>query len=113
MHLDFTDIAVPFRMQPGLRRLPPGARHLSALDPAGALFAGPEGLDAYRALIPQLPALLAPGGIAVIEIGASQAEAVSAIAAAAGLTARLHRDLGGRPRALALQIPLGKPPGAA
>jgi release factor glutamine methyltransferase len=82
-------------------------------EPAGALFAGPEGLDAYRALIPQLPALLAPGGIAVVEIGASQPEAVSAIAAAAGLSARLHRDLGGRPRVFALQIPLGKPPGAA
>ncbi len=71
-------------------------------EPAGALFAGPEGLDAYRLLLPQLPALLAPGGLALVEIGARQADAVSAIAADAGLVAALHRDLAGRPRVLAL-----------
>jgi hypothetical protein len=31
-------IAVPFRMQPGLQRLAPGARHLTALAPASALW---------------------------------------------------------------------------
>ncbi len=71
-------------------------------EPAGALFAGPEGLDAYRLLLPQLPALLTPGGLALVEIGAGQADAVSAIATDAGLTAALHRDLAGRPRVLAL-----------
>ena len=71
-------------------------------EPASALFAGADGLDDYRRLIPQLPALLAPGGAALVEIGHRQAEAVGAIAAAAGLGARLHRDLGGRPRALEL-----------
>jgi len=73
-----------------------------AHEPAGALFAGPEGLDAYRTLIPQLPALLAPGGVAMVEIGASQAGAVSALAREAGLSATLHRDLGERPRVLEL-----------
>jgi release factor glutamine methyltransferase len=82
-------------------------------EPAGALFAGPDGLDAYRALIPQLPALLAPQGMALVEIGHTQADAVTAIAAAAGLSAQLHRDLAGRPRVLSLQIPLGKAPGRA
>lgn len=82
-------------------------------EPASALFAGPEGLDAYRILIPQLPALLAPGGIALVEIGAAQADSVTAIAAAAGFAATLHRDLGGRPRVLQLQIPLGNPPARA
>ncbi|PLK27529.1 peptide chain release factor N(5)-glutamine methyltransferase [Novosphingobium sp. TH158] len=81
-------------------------------EPAGALFAGPEGLDDYRVLVPQLPALLAPGGAALVEIGHAQAEAVSAIAAAAGLSARLHRDLAGRPRVLEMaqsaEFPLGK-----
>lgn len=71
-------------------------------EPAGALFAGPEGLDAYRALLPQLPALLSPGGVAVLEIGHAQADAVAAIAAGAGFSTALHRDLGGRPRALVL-----------
>lgn len=71
-------------------------------EPAGALFAGPEGLDDYRILIPQLPALLAPGGVALVEIGATQAQAVAAIAAGAGLASTLHHDLAGRPRVLAL-----------
>jgi release factor glutamine methyltransferase len=71
-------------------------------EPAGALFAGPEGLDAYRVLIPQLPALLAPGGVILVEIGASQTEAVSMIARGSGLTPRLHRDLAERPRVLEL-----------
>jgi release factor glutamine methyltransferase len=78
------------------------AASVRAHEPAGALFAGPEGLDAYCVLIPQLPALLAPRGIILAEIGASQAEAVSAIAMAVGLTSRLHRDLAGRPRVLEL-----------
>lgn len=72
-------------------------------EPGGALFAGPEGLDDYRALVPQLPALLAPGGLVVLEIGHRQAAAVSLIAAAAGFVATVHRDLGGRDRALVLR----------
>ena len=76
-------------------------------EPASALFAGPEGLDDYRVLIPQLPALLADGGVAMIEIGATQAGPVSAIAAQAGFETALHVDLAERPRALELKIPLG------
>lgn len=71
-------------------------------EPASALFAGPEGLDDYRVLIPQLRALLNPDGIAILEIGASQAEAVGALAAASGFATALRRDLAGRPRALIL-----------
>lgn len=77
-------------------------------EPAGALFAGPEGLDDYRVLVPQLPRMLAQGGVALVEIGHQQAEAVGAIAAAAGLEWTLHRDLAGRARVLELKIPLGK-----
>jgi release factor glutamine methyltransferase len=72
-------------------------------EPAGALFAGAEGLDDYRRLIPQLPALLARDGAAVLEIGATQAEAVSALAHEAGFTAALRHDLGRRPRSLVLR----------
>jgi release factor glutamine methyltransferase len=67
-------------------------------EPAGALFSGPEGLDDYRVLVPQLPGLLAPGGAALVEIGATQAAEVLAIGAAAGLAGRVHRDLAGRER---------------
>jgi release factor glutamine methyltransferase len=78
------------------------APSVRAHEPAGALFAGADGLDDYRVLVPQLPGLLAAGGAALVEIGASQAEAVSAIAAGAGMAARLHRDLAGRARVLEL-----------
>lgn len=82
-------------------------------EPWGALFAGPEGLDDYRALVPQLPGLLAPGGVALVEIGATQAAAVSAIGTAAGLVASVHSDLGGRNRVIVFTIPLGKAGGKA
>ncbi len=72
-------------------------------EPAGALFAGPDGLDDYRVLIPQLPALLARAGVALVEIGSTQADVVGRIARDAGMTSRLHRDLGGRPRVLELR----------
>jgi len=67
-------------------------------EPAEALFAGPLGLDDYRLLVPAVPALLAPSGTALFEIGATQGEAVAALARDAGLTATIHPDLAGRPR---------------
>ena len=78
-------------------------------EPAGALFAGVEGLDDYRILLPQLAPLLAHGGTVVVEIGAEQAHAVGQIAQAAGFSAELRRDLGGRARVLILRLGLGKP----
>ena len=72
-------------------------------EPAGALFAGPDGLDDYRSLIPQLPALLAPGGVAVVEIGWTQADTVLALASAAGLTGIVRPDLAGRDRCVVLR----------
>jgi release factor glutamine methyltransferase len=71
-------------------------------EPPEALFAGGDGLDAYRVLGPQLPRLLAPGGIAAVEIGHDQAEAVAPLLARDGLASRLALDLAGRPRALLL-----------
>ena len=72
-------------------------------EPAGALFAGPEGLDAYRVLVPQFRDLLTNGGVAIVEIGARQAVQVTDIAAKCGLTVDLRHDLGNRPRALILR----------
>lgn len=77
-------------------------RQVQAFEPASALFAGSEGLDDYLVLIPQLRALMNPGAVAILEIGANQADAVSAIAADAGFTTTLRRDLAGRARALVL-----------
>jgi release factor glutamine methyltransferase len=79
--------------------LGPGVREY---EPDEALFAGEEGLDAYRVLAPQLPRLLNPGGIAAIEIGFDQADAVTRLVARDGLEARVANDLAGRPRAVLL-----------
>ena len=77
--------------------LPP---EVVAYEPAGALFAGADGLGAYRVIAAQLASLIAPGGVACIEIGFDQAAAVTALLADAGLTVTLRRDLGGRDRCL-------------
>ena len=69
-------------------------------EPASALFAGADGLDDYRRLAPRIAGLLAPGGLAAIEIGADQAGAVLALLAAAGLEGAVRRDLAGRDRAI-------------
>lgn len=78
------------------------ARSVRDHEPAGALFAGQDGLDDYRVLVPQLPELMTADGVALVEIGATQADAVAALAADCGLGATLHRDLAGRPRLLAM-----------
>lgn len=69
-------------------------------EPDIALFAGADGLDAYRIIAPQLPRLIAPGGAAILEIGSTQADAVTALLTAQGFSVGLRHDLGGNPRAL-------------
>lgn len=91
----------------------PIAPSVREFEPSSALFAGIDGLDDYRLLVPRLSALLAEGGVALVETGWTQADPVSELARAAGLDARLHLDLAGRPRALELKISLGKTPASA
>jgi release factor glutamine methyltransferase len=79
--------------------LGPGVREY---EPDEALFAGETGLDAYAVLAPQLPRLLADGGLAAIEIGHNQAEPVSALLSQEGLKSRVAYDLANRPRAVLL-----------
>jgi release factor glutamine methyltransferase len=71
-------------------------------EPAGALYAGADGLDACRALAPRIGRLIAPGGIACVEIGAGQADAAAALFAAHRLSVTPRRDLGGIARCLVL-----------
>ncbi len=72
-------------------------------DPRLALDGGPDGLDAYRTIIPALAGLIAPGGGAVLEIGAGQEGDVSALAREAGFSRiSTRRDLGGHVRAIGL-----------
>jgi release factor glutamine methyltransferase len=69
-------------------------------EPAEALFAADEGLAEYKRLAPEIGRLIAPGGLAAIEIGHNQADSVRELLEAEGLQPRLARDLGGRPRAM-------------
>ena len=62
-------------------------------EPAHALFAGPDGLDVYRRLIPQAAAA-AP--VVALEVGAGQAPAVAGLLREAGLTqVQVRPDLAG------------------
>ena len=79
--------------------LGPGVREF---EPDEALFAGETGLDAYRALAPQLAKLLNQGGFAAVEIGHDQARSVTTLLARDGLRARVAHDFADRPRALLL-----------
>lgn len=71
-------------------------------DPRRALVAGTDGLTAYRAIAADLPRLLKPGGVAVLELGAGQEPAVAALVQEAGLNVLgpARADLAGIPRAL-------------
>lgn len=79
--------------------MPEVARH----EPGTALDGGQDGLDAYRTVVAELPRLLAPGGVGILELGAGQRAAVEALAEERGLVPQACReDLGGVPRALVM-----------
>ena len=72
-------------------------------DPIAALDGGADGLDAYRALIPQAAGVLAPGGALVVEAGQGQSGPIQGLMTAAGLTPSdaPKADLAGIQRAVA------------
>jgi release factor glutamine methyltransferase len=77
------------------------APEVRAFEPGEALFAGPDGLAAYRALAPDCARLLAAGGVACLEIGQGQGAAVAAILRRHGLwLAGSRPDLAGIERCL-------------
>lgn len=75
---------------------------VGAYEPSSALFAGADGLDDYRRIIPDLRRLMAPGAVAILEIGWTQDAAVSALGREAGFSVEMRRDLAARPRAILL-----------
>ncbi len=83
--------------------VPESDPHLDAGDvrhePRAALAAGPDGLDAIRAIIADAPERLAPGGRLVLEHGHDQGEAVRALMEEGGFTdIETRRDLAGQER---------------
>ncbi len=80
--------------------IPGLAPEVARYEPGSALDGGADGLAAYRAICAALPRLLAPGGLAILELGAGQAADVAALAA--GFTLRTRPDLAGIPRAAIL-----------
>jgi release factor glutamine methyltransferase len=88
---DLVTANLPYVPAPDLARLPAEVR----AEPAMALDGGPDGLVLVRRLVAAAPALLAPGGALVLEIGVGQAQETAALCRAAGLTdVRVVRDLG-------------------
>ena len=87
---------IPTGELPGL--MPEVARY----EPALALNGGPDGLNAYRRILADLPRLLAADGLAVVELGQGQDGPVGGLARAAGFVAATRADLAGIPRAMLL-----------
>lgn len=82
------------------------APEVARWDPRAALDGGPDGLEAYRAILADTSRVLEASGFAVFEVGHDQAAAVSAIATKNGLEPAplnwpLLRDLGGNTRCVA------------
>ena len=86
------------------------SREVRDHDPRLALDGGADGLDAYRAIIAELPQLLSARGAAILELGIGQEEAVTLLARAKGLRVEdsARRDLGNVARALIVYPPKQK-----
>ena len=82
-------------------------REVREFDPAGALDGGADGLDAYRAIVPQAARLLKPGGTLIVEAGCGQSGPILQLMAAAGLTPERppRADLAGILRAISGRKP--------
>ena len=71
-------------------------------EPRLALDGGPDGLDAYRTLVPEILRVLKPRGLFAVEIGYDQKEAVEALFREAGAAnVRTIKDLADRDRVVA------------
>ncbi|WP_371154445.1 peptide chain release factor N(5)-glutamine methyltransferase [Jannaschia sp. 2305UL9-9] len=92
----------PYISQDEMVDLSPEVLH----EPHLALTPGGDGLDAYRRIARDAPDHLVPGGRLLVEIGATQASAVSALFEAAGLiNIATIRDLPGKDRVVSAQKP--------
>lgn len=71
----------------------------SQYDPPGALYAGRDGLDAYRRIVPDAPDWLVPGGRIFFEVGAGQGPRVAELLERRGFTdVTIRKDYAGHDR---------------
>ncbi len=90
----------PYIPEPDIAGLMPD---VARFEPRAALAGGADGFAAYRIICAALPRLLAPGGVAVVEMGAGQAEDFAAIVAANGLEVTFRQDFSGHDRAAVIR----------
>lgn len=79
-------------------------REVRDWEPELALFAGVNGLDIYRRLIPEAWRVLKPGGLLAIELGFGQADAITALVGD-WHNVEIAADLAGIPRVLSCEKP--------
>jgi release factor glutamine methyltransferase len=84
--------------------LPTLPREVIGFDPRLSLDGGGDGLVPYRSIVPELPRFLAPSGVAVVEFGPRQGEAIAEMAKAVGLNTDIRQDLAGRDRCFLLTL---------
>lgn len=78
---------------------PEVADNVNKWEPHNALFAGNDGLDDLRVIVSEAPQWLMPGGLLAVEMGYTQASAVSALFGDAGFShVTVHQDLAGKDR---------------
>jgi release factor glutamine methyltransferase len=84
----------------------PGLSPETAFEPPSALDGGPDGLDVLRRLVDRLPTVTEIGGVAFLEIGAGQADAIVREVAARIPAARctVTPDLAGHPRLVRIDL---------
>jgi release factor glutamine methyltransferase len=94
---------LPYVPSADVPRLPVAA----SFEPAVALDGGADGLSVVGRLLERLPHALAPGGLALLEIGSDQEDAVLALIARVlpGWPATVERDLSGAPRVARIARP--------
>jgi release factor glutamine methyltransferase len=103
-HFDLIVSNPPYIALPDMAEL---SREVRDHEPEMALTDGGDGLEAYRRIASRVCEFLTPAGRAIVEIGPTQAKAVSELFHKAGLTGiRVVSDLDGRDRVVCASLPI-------
>ncbi len=100
---------LPYVRSDAMRGLP----RATTFEPAVALDGGPDGLAVIARLVDRLPGLLVAGGVALLEIGADQRDAITSLVAARlpGWRCAVELDLAGLPRVARIEMAAGSAAG--